>query len=53
MAVILLAIYFIGGVGVIAIYDDADKDGCSVIVIIIIILFVILLMLSGLRSCIS
>lgn len=52
MAIVLLAIYFLGGVGVVAIHDD-DKDGCSVIVIIIIILFVILLMLRGLRSCVS
>ncbi len=55
MAIILLAIYLLGGVGVVALFDNDNdnKGGCSVIVIIIVILFVILLMLRGLKSCVS
>jgi len=55
MVIILLAIYLLGGVGVVAFFDnDGDsKEGCSVIIVFIVILFLIMLMLSGLRSCVS
>ena len=55
MAIIFLAIYLLGGVGAVAIFeDDGDsKKGCFVIIVFIVILFIILLMLRGLRSFIS
>lgn len=57
MAVILLAIYIIGGVGTIAILKEEDKEGkkmgCSVLAFVLIILIIVLLMLRGLRSCVS
>ena len=57
MAVILLAIYFLGGIGTVAILKEEDKEskkiGCSVLAFILIILIIVLLMLRGLRSCVS
>ena len=57
MAIILIAIYFIGGIGSIAILKEEDKEskkiGCSVLTFVLVILIIVLLMLRGLRSCVS
>lgn len=57
MVIIVLAIYFIGGIGTVAILKEDDKEskkiGCSVLAFVLIILIIVLLMLRGLRSCVS
>ena len=57
MAIILLVIYFIGGIGTVAILKEDDKEskkiGCSVLAFVLVILIIVLLMLRGLRSGVS
>lgn len=53
IGIILLALFGLGNLGTVALFDKDHKDGCLAIGFFMFVLIVLLLIVYGIRACMS